>query len=255
MRVRSTAVFALAFAVLAAMPVVSPAQDAKAAELPPARRIIDRYVEALGGRDLARKYRSRRATGRVTLAAQGLEGRVEILAARPDLLRIRLSIPGVGDLESGHDGRIGWISNPLTGPMVIEGRALEQLRADADFDAALHEPSRYKVLETLERTEFEGRPAYKLRAVRDNGDEDIEFFDVDSGLLLGTTTTRETPMGAVTSVTVVGDYRRFGGLLLPTRVVQRAAGTEQVITIESVEFDVVDPERFVPPPAVRTLAK
>ncbi|HWQ00216.1 MAG TPA: hypothetical protein VNK92_07075 [Vicinamibacterales bacterium] len=247
----------LALLVAAALlvPAVPRAQRRSDDPLPPARRIIDRYVEALGGRALAQKYRSRRATGRIALVAQGLEGDVEILAARPDLLRIKISIAGIGDLESGYDGRIGWISNPLTGPMVVEGRALEQLRADADFDSALHEPDRYKVLETLERTEFEGRRVYKVRAVRASGDEDIEFFDVDSGLLVGSMTTRETPMGTVKSVTIVDDYRRFGGLLLPTRIVQRATGTEQVITIASVEFDVVEPERFVPPPAVRTLAK
>jgi hypothetical protein len=223
--------------------------------LPAARAIVDRYVEVTGGRDLHAKHTSRRALGKVSMPAQGVEGDVEILAARPDLLRLRMTLPGVGEILSGYDGKVGWSVNPLTGPMLLEGKALEQTKADADFDSSLHSDTKFKLLETIERTTFEGRPAYKVRAVRQSGDEDFEFFDVENGLMIGAMVTRETPMGPVKATHVTTDYKDFGGLKVATKITQRLMGTEQVITISAVEFNTVDHNAFAPPPQIQALIK
>ncbi|HSL20445.1 MAG TPA: hypothetical protein VK886_02850 [Vicinamibacterales bacterium] len=223
--------------------------------LPPARAIIDRFVEATGGREAIAKHSSRRALGRISMPAQGVEGNLELLAARPDLMRLRMSIPGVGEIQSGYDGKIGWSLNPLTGPMVLQGKSLEQMKADADFDASLHSDKQYKVLETVERTTFEGRPAYRVRAVRITGDEDFEFFDTETGLMLGSMVTRESPMGPVKATHVTSDYREFGGTKIASKIVQKLMGTEQIITITEVHFDAVDKAAFAPPPAIQALVK
>jgi hypothetical protein len=234
--------------------VSSPVQPAEA-PLPPARSILDRYVEAVGGADAFAKHTSRHAKGRISMPAQGVGGQMELLAARPDLMRVRMSIDGVGEIQSGYDGKVGWSVNPLTGPMLLEGTALQQTRADADFDAVLHSDKQFTSLETVERTTFEGRPAYKVRAVRTTGDEDFEFFDAETGLMLGAIVTRESPMGPVKATHVTADYKPFGPIKIATRIVQRMMGTEQVITIESVEFDTLEPAAFVPPPQIQALIK
>lgn len=228
-----------------------PAQDA----LPAARTIIDRSIEAMGGQAALARQQSRRAIGRISMPAQGVEGDVELLAARPDLMRLRMTLSGVGGIQSGHDGKVGWSVNPLTGPMLMEGRALEQMKADADFDVALHPERVFASLQTVERTSFEGRPAYRIKAVRTNGDEDDEFFDVETGLMIGAMVTRESPMGPVKATHLMLDYRDFAGVKIATRVVQRVMGTEQVITISSVEFDTVPAQAFALPPEIRALVK
>lgn len=227
------------------------AQDA----LPPARDIIARYIEATGGRDAMTRHTSRRAVGRIRMPAQGVEGDVEILAARPDLMRMRMTLPGIGEIQSGYDGTIGWSVNPLTGPMLLQGKLLEQTRAEADFDSTLHGDKQFKSLETVERTTFEGRPAYKIRAVRVTGDEDFEFFDAENGLMLGAIVTRETPMGPVKATHVTTEYKEFAGQKVASTIVQRLMGTEQVITITSMEFDTVEKSAFAPPPAIQALVK
>lgn len=110
-------------------------------------------------------------------------------------------------------------------------------------------------MEIVDRVEFEGHPTYKLRALRTNGDEDFEFYDVDSGLLIGSIVTRESPLGTMKATNVMSDYRAFDGLQLPTRQVQRVLGTEQVVTITSVEFGGVDPATFAPPASILALVK
>lgn len=230
----------------------APSQDS----LPPARTIIDRFVEASGGKAAMVAHQSRRAVGRISMPAQGVEGDIEILAARPALMRLRMTIPGVGEIQSGYDGTIGWSMNPLTGPMLLQGKAFEQAKADAEFDSQLHPESQYKTLETVEKTTFEGRPAYKVRAVRTTtGDEDFEYFDAENGLMLGAVITRESPMGPVKATHVVSDYKEFGGVKVATKITQRLMGTEQVITISEIEFDKVDKSAFALPPEIQALVK
>lgn len=228
---------------------------AQTAPLPPATDVIARYVEAIGGRASVLKHASRRAVGTFAMPAQGITGRVELVAARPDRFLLKVSLTGLGELQTGYDGSIGWMLNPITGPMLLEGKQLDQLRFESEFDAALHEPAGYQTLETIERVEFEGRPAYKIRALRKSGDEDFEFYDVETGFLVGSIVIRESPLGSVKATNVMSEYRAFDGLKIPTRQVQRAMGAEQVLTIDSVEFGGVEPSSFAPPAAIRALVK
>src|SRR5688500_6027180 len=66
------------------------------APLPPAMEILSRYTRAIGGEGAIRKYRSRRALGRFELRAQGISGPIEILAAAPNRVLIRITLGGLG---------------------------------------------------------------------------------------------------------------------------------------------------------------
>lgn len=244
---------AIVLSTLVLLAFAAPAAPQEA--LPPARTIVDRFVEASGGKAAMARHQSRRAIGRISMPAQGVEGDVEILAARPGLMRLRMTIPGVGEIQSGYDGAIAWSMNPLTGPMLMQGKSLEQTKADAEFDSQLHPETQFKTLETVEKTTFEGRPAYKVRAVRTTGDEDFEYFDAETGLMIGAVITRESPMGPVKATHVASDYKDFGGVKIASRIVQRLMGTEQIITISEIEYDKVDKSAFVPPPQIQALVK
>lgn len=225
------------------------------AALPPARRILDRHVEAIGGREAVLSHRSTRVTGSLTMPDAGISGSLEVYAAAPNKSLLKISLGGVGEIVEGFDGRYGWSMSPMTGPMLLEGRHLDEKRFDAEFHGELRSEGRYSTITTLERTEFEGRPVYKVRLVRKTGGEDIEFYDVETGLKAGGVTTRETPMGTVTGTTVETDYRRFGRLLHPTTVRTSIGPVTQVITIATVEYDTVPESVFELPSGIRALLK
>jgi hypothetical protein len=52
----------------------------------------------------------------------------------------------------------------------------------------------------------------------------------------------------------VGDYKEFGGVLVPVVTRQRMMGLEQVTTITSMTFEPIDPKTFDLPPAIAVLA-
>jgi len=247
----SRATLALGVAWLLGVP--APAQSP--ADLPSGREVVRRFVEAIGGADAVRRPRSQHAVGTFDVPGPGISGEIEAFSAAPNLMFQRLVVPGLGRVESGFDGVVGWLDDPTTGPMLLDGMALEQMKTDAHFYAALHGDEIHQSIETVERTTFEGSPAYKVRLITRSGDEQFEYFSVDSGLLVGSVVTRVLPMGRVPTTTVLTDYRAFGDLLLPTRWRQRAMGAEQVVTITRVEFDTVDISVFALPPRIRALVK
>ena len=231
------------------------AAAAPEAGLPPARSILDRHVEAIGGRAAVLKHTSTHFKGSVSMPDAGITGEIEVYGAAPNKSLLRIRLAGVGEVLEGFDGTYGWSLSPMTGPMLLEGRQLEEKRFDADYHGELRSSERYASMTTLERTEFDGRSCYKLRLVRKTGGEDIEFYDVATGLKAGSITTRETPMGTVTGTTVETDYRRFGRLLHPTTVRTQIGAVKQVVTITSIEFDNVPASVFELPAGIKALLR
>ena len=262
-----TAVAGLLGATIAAAQFPPPARPPKAAppnteqverapaSLPAARTILDRHVAAIGGREAVLRHTSTHATGTLAMPSAGMTGALEIFGAAPNRTLLKITLGGVGEVMEGFNGTHGWSISPMTGPMLLEGKQLEEKRFDSDFHSELRTDSRYVSLTTLEQVEFEGRPCYKVRLVRKTGGEDMEFYDVKSGLKAGSITTRETQMGTVTGTTVETDYRRFGDILQPTTIRSQVGGLQQVITITSVEYDKVPATVFDLPVGIQALLK
>lgn len=229
--------------------------SAPAATLPSARSIIDRHIEAVGGRKAILAHTSSHATGTMTVAGAGITGVLDVYSAKPDKSLVKINLGGIGDVFEGFNGTHAWSVSPITGPMLTQGKELAEKKFDADFYSDLHEDGRFASMKTVEKTTFEGRPCYKVSLVRKDGGEDIELYDVETGLKAGAIVTRESQMGPMTVTQVHSDYRKFGGMLLATTMKQTAMGVEQVLKITSVEFDNVSPSMFEPPAQIKALIK
>lgn len=229
------------------------ATAAKPASLPSAHQIVDRYVKAIGGREAILKHSSMKSTGTFEIPAAGLKADVESYAMKPNLIYVKITLPGMGEIVQGFDGTTAWEMNPNTGPRVLAGKELTQMQQRADFTGELHDSANYSVMETVEQTTFEGRPAYKVRLVRKGGDETFEYFDTETALMLGSTSTVETQMGQIAVTNLRQDYKDQGGVLSPTTMVQRAGGQEFIIRSTSVEWDTVKAEAFALPPQIKAL--
>jgi hypothetical protein len=242
-----------------APPAPKPAQPrqpaANAEALPSARTVIDRHLEAIGGRKAVLGHSSTHASGTMSMASSGVSGTIDVYAAKPNKSYVKLTLGGIGEVLEGFDGTVGWSMSAITGPMLTLGKELEQKKFDAAYDADLHAAARYKSMRTLERTTFEGRPCYKVSLVHLDGTEDIEYYDVATRYKVATVATRESPMGPVNVTLSFGDYKKFDDLIVPTTMKQSTMGVQQVLTFTSVEFDKVPPSTFEPPAAIKALIK
>jgi hypothetical protein len=222
--------------------------------LPAARDVTDRHIKAAGGRTAMLAHKSTYVTGTLTVAGTGITGTVEMFSAAPNKRLLRSTVPGVGDIEEGFDGTVGWTLNPITGPVLITGKELENRKVDSSFYGFDWEKD-YESITTVEQTTFDDRPCYKLRFVRRGGGEDLHFYDVKTGLKAGAILTRENAMGTLTITEVDSDYKAFGEILHPTKLTHNVMHLQQVITITSVVYDGVDPSVFEVPAQIKALLK
>lgn len=226
-----------------------------AAGLPDAKTILDRHIDAIGGRAAIKARSSTKATGIVKIASNGMTGTLEVYSMRPNKQLVKMTFAGIGEMMEGFDGTHAWSMNPMSGPRLITGDEATQRALDADFDSS-HDPgAKYSSMKTLEKTTFDGRECYKVSLVRKDGVEDIDFYDVATGLKAGSINTRKNEMGAMQITSTLLDYKRFGGILQPTVLKQQTMGTEMTTTITSIEFDTVDPSVFDLPAQIKALIK
>ncbi len=231
------------------------AQSSATVGLPPATEIVARHVEAIGGAEAYASIASIHARGTFSVPAQNIVAAFELYAARPNRSLTRVTVPGVGRIENGYDGTHGWTLSPISGPELLGGRQLTELAEEAWFDAVLHGPRHIREMETLEETVFDGRRAWKLRVVFPSGREQLEYFDLATGLQIGAESTRTTPQGMIPTVSILRDYEPFGSLLQATTFVQRALGFEQVVRITTCEYNTVDPASFDLPAEIAALVR
>jgi len=242
---RSGAV-ALALALLA--PLSAAAQD-----LPPAQEIIDRYVDAIGGRDAALAQVATRTTGTFSMPAMGVTGDLEVVSGENEEMVTRVTIPGMGEMLSGYTGEVAWSVDPMMGPRLLEGAEAAAMADQTNRLYAVRDASIFTSFETTGEAEYDGEACWTIAFVYESGRETTECFSKESGLLIASTMSQESPMGSAEVVTRYLDYEQFGELRVPTTMRQSAMGQEQVMSIDSVEMGGVDPAAFEPPAAVLTL--
>lgn len=246
----STAVLLALALCVANVPAIR-AQEA----LPKAADLLAKMADALGGRDAFKAVKSIRARGTFEMPSQNLTGTVEIVQARPAQVRLTVAIQGIGTVENGCDGKIGWTMDPMSGPALMQGKALTDAISEAQFDAAFYNPDYVKSATTLEKTKFGDRPAYKLSVTTTFNSENTIYLDAETYFPIGQDKVAETPMGAVPTTTSAGEFKKFGQFMQPTVLVQSAMGFDQVIRITSYEYNVVPDSAFELPPAIKALIK
>jgi hypothetical protein len=219
--------------------------------LPPATALIDRYVELIGGREAVLRPKSTRTLSTFEYPATGIRGRQEVFAARPNRLLTHLDIPGLGDVRSGYDGEIGWVIEPMGGARIVEGGELAEMHDQAWNTALVRDPSLLISRTTIARAEVDGVACYKVELVWKSGRVSHDCYGEGDGLLVATFHVQELPSGPIEVTTILRDYRQFGEVRLPSRTIQRMMQVETVLTIESVEFDVVDDAVFTLPAEIR----
>jgi zinc protease len=237
-------------------PVASPKPSAPAAskDLPTARAVIDRYVEAAGGKEAFQKHSSVLLKGKTEVSGKDIGGSMTLATAKPNKMVLIVDLAGI-PIKTGFDGKVGWQVNPLSGPSIMEGGELRDVSRQADFFAILHDDKGFKSMENLGKTDFEGEECYKIKLTYPEGGDITEFYSVKTGLQKGFMGTQESSLGSITATSVNEEHKKFGDLLLPSRVTQKMAGAglSQTMVVESVEFDNVPDSMFEPPAEIKAL--
>jgi hypothetical protein len=224
--------------------------------VPKAEAVLDRSLEVTGGRAAFEKRHNEVMHGSMEFTGRGIKGTMAVYQAEPDKNLAVIEIEGIGKIESGSNGEIAWENSALQGPRIKQGDEKAGSLRDGVFNAPLNWHKLYTKAENAGVETVEGHECYKVMLTPKEGKPTAEFFDKKSGLLIKTTVTRNTPMGEITAEVIADDYRKEGDILVPHKMINRAAGQEFLIVVDKVEVNVDMPrDRFDLPAEIQALLK
>ena len=224
--------------------------------LPKGEAILDKYIEATGGRAAYEKLHSEIVDGTFEMAGKGITAKMTIYRKPPNQSLMVIDIPGIGKLQEGVSGDVVWSNSAVQGPRIKEGEERALALVGAAFNADLRWREFYKSVETMGVEDVDGQPCYKVLLTMKDGPETTRFYDKKTGLLVKASMTVKTQMGAIPTESAVSDYRSEAGLLRPRKAVTKMLGQEIVMTFDNFRANAeIDPAQFDLPAEIKALLK
>jgi hypothetical protein len=224
--------------------------NAASAQKPTAEQLIARHEAAVGGKPALDAHSSVKMTGVVILSLAELRGTIEVVRAKPNQFVEKMTIGPLGEMLKGYDGKIAWVLESSE-PALLTDADAESMKRIADWH---HEFSVTQAMRgaRVDSTDFEEQPAWRVTYASLLGEEVRTYFSMESGLRIG----EESLLGVGTATTIYSDYKSFGAVKLPMRILtKRGSGGEMLINYLTVEFDKVPASAFALPPAVKAIAR
>lgn len=201
-------------------------EDEGREKLPSAAEVLDRYIQALGGRAALEAVQSRVSRGtllrmrvddpgtnKARAVNRGKEDPFEIAQQAPDRVTVTLGRPPQ-QIVQHVAGASGTVQTPRgEQPMTPEDVARLVERTDLRKELKLRD--RADKARVAGREPLDGKDAIVLRMPRDNGTSDHLYFDAGTGLLRRQIIYQTTILGPDPEQTDFDDYRDVGGVKVP----------------------------------------
>lgn len=240
---------AVVFAIAAALASVAAALQTSGQPVSlTAEQIIEKSLEASGGRQAHERVTSMRIAGTFELPAVGATGKVELLAKAPNKRFSRTEVEGFGEIKQGFDGQVAWADNPMQGYVELSGEALAVVRREAVFMGDLKWRELYTKAELKGRQKLGDRETYVIELTPKEGKPVVRYYDVETFLLLRADMEQPTMQGMAIVQTEFADYKEFEGRKLPFTIKQLIPDGELIVRVTGIQQNVeIDDAVFRPP--------
>ena len=233
----------------AAKPTDPKPADAKPADaMPTIDQILDKFVQALGGKAAIEKLTSRVSKGNFEIPAMGAGGPIEMYAKAPNKNLVIINIPGFGTIQQGFNGTVAWAQEPTSGLRELSGAELASAKRDAEFYADIKFKEMYSKMTVKGKEKVGEKEAYVVEAIPTEGAPQKIYFDTQSGLVLRQDREVESPQGKMPVEVYLEDYKEVDGIKLPFTVKQVTPSISFTIKIQEIKHNVpVDDAKFNKP--------
>ena len=243
----------LTFSAMAALaclmfPAVRAADDLCEAG-PDAADVLDRHVEAIGGRAAHAALKTRITKMRIEFKTMGFTADATYFLARPRNALVRMTGELIGTFQQGVFGDVAWESSSTGGPRLKQGVERAAAFREASLDGVVHWREVYEKAEHAGTATVEDRHCHKIVLSPKEGHSETHYYDHESYLLIKSELVIEHPMGQLPAEVYLDDYRRVDGVLLPFGMRTTLPGDERLNTVLSVKHNVDFPEDLFALPA------
>ena len=240
---------ALVALVALAAPAAAQTQERKAAPKLTAEQILDKFVEASGGRKALEKHKTMSVKGTIEVVGAGLSGPMETVTKAPDKVYSVVELTGFGVIRQGYDGSVGWSSDPLKGTQQLSGAELALLKREATFNDVEWRKT-WKSVELTGTQDVGGRPAYVVKLTPNPGEGGpvTNYYDAETFLVVRSEMVLETAEVTAPVVSNFSDFRTVDGVKMAFVTEQKLPTASLRTKFTEVTFDVpVDDAKFSMP--------
>jgi outer membrane lipoprotein-sorting protein len=206
-----------------------------------ADEIVEKSIEARGGREKLDKLQTLRMTGNMVMG-EGMEAPFQLELSRPNKMRMELTFQGMTIVQA-YDGAKGWMINPMMGktePEALPDEMTKSMAEQADFDGLLYDyKGKGHQVEYVGKEDMEGTPAHHLKVTKKSGDVTHVYLDAEHFLELKVKQKTQARGQEVEGETVLGDYKEVEGIVFPHSMESQSPGMpgKMVMNISKIELN------------------
>jgi len=247
--------------ILGMLMTVASALPAADENLPTAEDILDRHVEATGGKEAHLRLTTRKSTGTlaVDLGGHKFEAKLEYNDQAPTKSHLIIQADQFFQVRA-NNAQHAWEWRPsshLHGSedsrseegitVLLEGTEKDRTIEDSRFHADAEWRNHFTGAKTLGVADVQGRPTYEVEMTANSGEKYSRFYDRENGRLVKSVReTESSQMGEIDVESFFEDYREFDGVWLATRVRQVLSSSSfgtgtQIWTYDTIEHDMAVP--------------
>ena len=210
--------------------------------MPTVDQILERYVQALGGRELFEKFTTRVSRGS-RIGADGVLVPEEVYQKAPNKLLVITRYPEVA-LSVRLNGQRAWAGdkgkeNEVTGEELVE------LTREGNFYKEISLKELYSSTNAAGKAAIAEKEAYVIEASSRSGNSERLYFDTQSGLLIRRYRESKTVLGPFPLQTDFEDYQGVDGVKLPLTIRWSMPGRVWGRRIAEVKHNVaIEDEKF-----------
>ena len=211
--------------------------------------ILDKFIEASGGKSAMEKIKSRTIKGDLDLMGSTADWVLEAKAPNKQFSGFNNSILGV--VADGFDGTVAWSKNQ-SGVRVKEGEELAKTKRDAEFYRYLNLKKLYPDLGYKGTDKVDGEEVHVLESKPSASNRERFSFSSKSNLLIRQESEFEGPQGKVSLTVRLTDFRPVDGIKYAHNLKFKISTGEQelefAIKVKEVKHNMaIEDAKFVKP--------
>lgn len=224
------------------------------AQAPSGEAVIEKHIEAAGGRARHEQIRTAVLTGTVELVGRGVKGTFRSYRATPSSMFTVSDLPGIGVFEEGANGEIAWARSSVGPPRLKDGEEKIIALRDAAFNIDLRWRDYFGTAQSAGTEMMNGQPCHSVLLTPKTGTPVVRCYSAKTGLLMSGRMSFKTAQGEIVFASLLSDYRPVAGVQTPHRLEQKIPGQDILVLLESVTYNAqIPPDRFQIPPDVKAL--
>jgi hypothetical protein len=224
---------------------------AKPAAARPAPQVLADALKAIGGAKAWAAHKTMHAKLELVFQGIGISGGGDRYSTATDKSLTVSTLPGIGTVREGSNGKVSWAQDPVNGLRLLEGPEAEQARLDSAWNSDGRLAELYPKIESVTEPRPGGGAPLECLVMTPKpggGGPVTNCYDPATHLQVSQKGKRATPQGDTPFEATLRDWREVGGVKMAYVVDTQAGPLTFTTRITDVTLDEpMDDKMFEPP--------